>query len=417
MDAFSRDMARLERSPHLDALTRGYLEYAHAVLHFMKAEFNRALERLSSASELLAGTQYLAFYAEIVRGQVEFLRGRPLGAESHFRKSQRIARRHLPLDPVAVTSGKIVMREMGLECSPTSIPAEQPGLRGALLSAGVPFSFFATAINLLIDLRLQPERINYALVVADEVLGHSRQAGLSSFERLVVALRISLLVRMGRLEEADRAYRREALPEDPARCVDLGSQNWREVEAVSEARVRLLTGHGRFGEARSLLRKWRSVAVERSLRRMEMRTLALSIMVEQQAGETEASLRGVQEYLSLFTASPFAWSLVREWTTCAEPVKKFLELHPESPHREAACSLLAAMRRMDDGSNLALSDREREVLSLLAGRRVKEVAATLGLSVHGVRFHLRKLFTKLRVSNRTELLRRATELGLISNDS
>ena len=71
---------------------------------------------------------------------------------------------------------------------------------------------------------------------------------------------------------------------------------------------------------------------------------------------------------------------------------------------------------MDHGSNLALRDREREVLSLLPGRRVKEVAATLGLSVHGVRFHLRKLFTKLRVSNRTELLRRATELGLISNE-
>ena len=417
MDAFSRDMARLERLPHIDALTRGYLEYAHAVLHFMTADFDRTLERLSSASELLAGTQYLAFYAEIVRGQVEFIRGRPLSAESHFRRSQRIARRHLPLDPVAALSSKVVMKEMGLECSPLPPPAEPPSLRRALLSAGVPFSFFATAINLMIDLRLQSGRISQALVVANEVLGHLRRVGSISFERLVVALRISLLVRMGRLEDADRAYRQQALPEDPARCVDLGAQTWREVEAVSEARVRLLTAHGRFGDARSLLRKWRSVAVERRLRRMEMRTLALSIMMEQQAGETDASLRSLEEYLRIFAESPFAWSLVREWTTCAEAVKKFLELHPESPHREAARSLLAAMRRMDDGSNLALSDREREVLSLLPGRQVKNVAATLGLSVHGVRFHLRKLFTKLRVSNRTELLQQATELGLIANDS
>ena len=305
MDAFSRDMARLERSPHLDALTRGYLEYAHAVLHFMTADFDRTLERLSSASELLAGTQYLAFYSEIVRGQVEFLRGRPLGAESHFRKSQRIARKHLPLDPVAVMSGKIVTVEMGLESSPSSAPAEPPGLRKALLSAGVPFSFFTTAINLMIDLRLQSGRISQALVAVNEVLGHLRRVGSISFERLAVALRISLLVRMGRLEDADRAYRQQALPEDPARCVDLGAQTWREVEAVSEARVRLLTARRRFGDARILLRKWRSVAVERSLRRMEMRTLALSIMMEQQAGETEASLCSLEEYLRIFRRIPF----------------------------------------------------------------------------------------------------------------
>lgn len=413
MQAFSREMARLQQSPHLDALTHGSLEYAFSVLHFLKGELDPALERLSLAWDLLAGTHYIAVYGELVRGQVDFVMGRTMEAESHFRRSQRIARTHFPLDPVAAASGKMAMQEMALECGLPSASADQSGLRKALLNSGVPFSFFATAINILIDSGLRTMPIGQTLALADEVLGHLRRGGLTSFARLLAALRISLLVRAGRIEDADRAWQREALPEDLGRCADLAIQTWREVEALSEARVRLLTAHMRFDDARSLLRALRSVAVERGLRRLEMRALALSIMMEHQAGEAEASQGSLQEYLELFAESPFAWPLVREGTACAEPLKRFLKRSPDSPHGQAARSLLAAMRRMDGDSNLVLSAREREVLALLPGHQVKQVAATIGLSVHGVRFHLRKLFGKLEVSNRSELLDRARELGLI----
>jgi len=415
MRAFSRDMARLQQSPHLDALTHGHLEYALSVLHFLKGEFGLALERLSLASDLLAGTHYIAVYGELVRGQVDFVMGRTQEAESHFHRSQRIAKKHFLLDPVATASGKIAMQEMASECNGPSTSVDQSELRKALLNSGVPFSFFAAAINLLIDSGLRTTPIGRTLALADEVLGHLRRGGLTSFVRLLAELRISLLVRAGQIEEADHAWQREALPEDPIRIVDMAIQTWREVEAASEARVRLLTAHRRFDDARSLLRALRSVAAERGLRRLEMRALALSIMMEHEAGEAETSGGCLQEYLELFAASPFAWPLVREGTACAEPLKRFLEQSPDSPHGQAARSMLAAMHRMDGGSKLALSGREREVLSLLPGRQVKQVAAAVGLSVYGVRFHLRKLFKKLQVSNRSELLERATELGLIED--
>ena len=217
----SRDMARLGRSSEIDALTRGYLEYAFAVLHFLRGEFEPALERLAFSSDWLAGTQYLAVHGELLRGQIEFMRGRASVAESHLRRSGRIARTHLSLDPVAMTSNRVAAKEMDLECNPTATAAELPGLRTALLNFGVPFSFFATGINVLIDMKLQSATVSQALAVADEVLGHQRRAGLAAFVRLLAALRISLLVREGRIEDADRAYRREALPEAPADCVQL----------------------------------------------------------------------------------------------------------------------------------------------------------------------------------------------------
>ena len=53
-----------------------------------------------------------------------------------------------------------------------------------------------------------------------------------------------------------------------------------------------------------------------------------------------------------------------------------------------------------------LGAREREVLERLERQREKEIADALGLTMHGVRYYHRGLFSKLEV-------RRARELGLI----
>ena len=85
------------------------------------------------------------------------------------------------------------------------------------------------------------------------------------------------------------------------------------------------------------------------------------------------------------------------------------------PHtgKEVARSLLTAMERADDPRQPALSAREKEVLQRLEGERDKEIAAALGLSEYGVRYHIRKLFAKLGARNRAEAVRRAREMGLV----
>ena len=75
------------------------------------------------------------------------------------------------------------------------------------------------------------------------------------------------------------------------------------------------------------------------------------------------------------------------------------------------------MESADDPRQRALTPRERQVLQGFAGRRDREIAAELGLSAHGVRFHLRNLFANLGARNRAEALRRARETGLIPGDS
>ena len=119
----------------------------------------------------------------------------------------------------------------------------------------------------------------------------------------------------------------------------------------------------------------------------------------------------------LFVESPYAWRLMRERAACTAVVTKFLDLHPDSPQEETTRSLLAAMHRVDDARGLVLSEREREVLPSRDNQRDKQIAAALGLTTHGVRHHLRKLFAKLGVAKRAEAVHRARELGLIADDS
>jgi DNA-binding NarL/FixJ family response regulator len=62
-----------------------------------------------------------------------------------------------------------------------------------------------------------------------------------------------------------------------------------------------------------------------------------------------------------------------------------------------------------------LTAREMEVIQLMAqGLANKQIALSLNISEHTVKFHLSSLYAKLGISSRTEAVKRGIELGLIS---
>jgi DNA-binding NarL/FixJ family response regulator len=62
-----------------------------------------------------------------------------------------------------------------------------------------------------------------------------------------------------------------------------------------------------------------------------------------------------------------------------------------------------------------LTARELEVIQLMAqGLANKQIALSLGISEHTVKFHLSSLYAKLNCTSRTEAVKRGIELGLIS---
>ncbi len=71
------------------------------------------------------------------------------------------------------------------------------------------------------------------------------------------------------------------------------------------------------------------------------------------------------------------------------------------------------LRAPEEAPETPLSEREREVLALIAtGATNKEIAERLYLSPHTVKEHASTLYRKLGVKNRAEATRRAERLGL-----
>ena len=76
---------------------------------------------------------------------------------------------------------------------------------------------------------------------------------------------------------------------------------------------------------------------------------------------------------------------------------------------------MTVFARQEEGPVTPLSEREREVLGLMAsGATNREIAASLYLSPHTVKEHTSALYRKLGVRNRAEAVRRAERLGLTS---
>jgi LuxR family transcriptional regulator, maltose regulon positive regulatory protein len=76
---------------------------------------------------------------------------------------------------------------------------------------------------------------------------------------------------------------------------------------------------------------------------------------------------------------------------------------------------LAPARDSDPALFEPLSEREREVLDLIAeGLSNQDIAARLHLSLHTVKVHVRNIYAKLSVSNRTQAVARGRALGVIS---
>ena len=86
-----------------------------------------------------------------------------------------------------------------------------------------------------------------------------------------------------------------------------------------------------------------------------------------------------------------------------------------SPNTFAADGLAAAMRRRMAKPAVSLTDREAEILALLAqGLSVAEVSSRLYVSASTTKTHMAKLYDKLGAANRTQAVMTAVRLGLVA---
>jgi LuxR family maltose regulon positive regulatory protein len=407
------DVSRLVESPLLDPLTRGNLHYRLGIAHELAGQFDAALHHLALARPNVADDRRITIFIDLEIGQIAMARGGVAEAEEHYGRAHGAVQRSEVGDSVPMLAVLVLRRELGLECNrlaPVEVLARAPR---KLLATPMSFSVFAAASGVAIDQMRRIKGVDSALEAADEMLEFALETGLPALVRYLSALRTSLLILAGRVREAERDWRLRELPEDSKGCLDLTGQSWREMEALSCAYLHVLAARADFDEGRSFARDLCAVAAERGLKRTLIRALSLRMTHEYRAGDPAAAARHLEEVLGHCSETPYVRPLMREHELDAPLVESLIDSVPDSPNKTTVLSLLESMRIHDEDRTPVLSEREQQILELLEGSQDKQIAITLGLTAHGVRYHMRKLFTKLGVHDRIEAVRRARELGLV----
>ena len=99
--------------------------------------------------------------------------------------------------------------------------------------------------------------------------------------------------------------------------------------------------------------------------------------------------------------------ILKEPVTSADIIKAIRDLYhggsPMSPF--IARRVIGSIQKQGPRNNTVLSQREREVLDLLAkGLIYKEIAAELGVTTETVKKHLKNIYQKLHVQNKIEAI-------------
>ena len=408
------EAARIADLPDVDPTVRAAMDAGLCLVHNLKAEFDAALECGGRARRVL-GTRsdYLTMMLDFQYGQIAMAQGLVRNAADWYGSGIRTARRYFLNDPRAVAIGEALLRELDLERNRLPSNTLSP-VDDALLAGRVQFASTAAAVAAAAETALQVRGADAALAVLDRVSEGARQVALTSLVRYLAALRAALLAEAGRPGEAEEAWRDGGLPQSDAGCLDLAGQSWREMEALACARLRLhiVAGTYRLAAGRALAADLIAVAGARGLRRTQMRALALALGLEAVAGEPDAAAAHLGTYLELYAETDYVRPLAREPAAAALLVAA-VDAGPAATGRAAAAALAAALGTGVADGVPRFTAREVEVLARLGTQPDREIAAVLGLTMHGVRYHIRRIFAKLEVGDRHAAAETAERLGLL----
>ena len=404
---------RVAARSHEEPLMRASMNYALCQVHTMRGEFEAARRRIEMADQWLGDeSPYLRMVLDLQHGQIAMAQGQVRAASAWYREGIQSARAMFLIERPSVI-GEVLIRELELERNRMIHSDEGFGLLRKLWRNSLHFTSYAAAADMMVDLIGEARGARAALGEVEELLTVARRERKTALVRFLSGLRVSVLAADGRIGEAEARWREDDLPPSVDDCVGLTNQSWREMEIVACARLRLFTNRGDFDAGRRLVQLLGETTKQRGLRRTWMRVLALAITLEQKAGKLVAADEHLKAFLRLYVETDYARPLVRERGSAVPTLSRFLKAHPTSTQASAAATLLAASQAGEVETVPALSARERQVLGLLAGQTDNEIAAALGLTRAGVRYHVQHLFRKLHVRRRRDAVLRAHDLGLL----
>jgi len=355
---------RPELAPMLGCLTNTL----HCYLEQHAGQFAAAQEsaRRAIRDAELAKSPYGAFFEYCDLGMIAGVLGDAPAAFAHFQAGERACLSTVRADERLTLIRDAFRLEIEHELNPLDA-AEMPRLRNLFLR--LPrleawLDVFAAVYRTYSEKLLLHNDLTAALAVLDAGLGHVREQEIGNVAAILLCQRAYLLACSGNASAAQTVLKDVAAE---------SLQSWRQTEAFVEAQA-MLDPSGLDSAIREA-QQTGNVRSELRFRRLRMMRNAQD---DDPARVADLEARsGFRRAFILTTRQPDAI--------------------PAEPSPGAAL----------------FTPRERAVLEKLdAGLTDKSIAIALGITAHGVRHHLKRIYVKLNVRTRTEARDRARQAGI-----
>jgi LuxR family maltose regulon positive regulatory protein len=288
----------------------------------------------------------------------------------------------------------------------------------------VEFQLPAFGLVTLSRIRLAMEDGRGALKAIDEACQVLPAVGVVNMFSPAQAERARLLLAQGGIVEAARWVKERGLTEDD----EISYPRERDYLVLA----RMLLAQSEPGRALGLLERLDGLAESQGRMESVIEIRALRSLALQSAGDHRGALAALAEALSLAAPEGYIRVFADEGPSMAALLRSLIGARrrgripslsrtaQEHLHRIAGAFGPSMGRAEEEGRSIGgliepLTDRELEVLRLIAaGKRNREIAQELVVTLETVKKHVTHIFDKLGAGNRTEAVAHAQELGLIS---
>ena len=409
----------LANGARVDPFVKAVAKYALGEIGSASTNFEDARRWTTRArAGVVRRSRYITMFADFQLGLIAMAQGRVSDAAQAYARAQRAAKNDFLHDAGPAVLAEVLAAELNLERNRTTSLARRSHKMPTLLAeCGGWLDVYMASAETVAELALREGGPNAALAELQGIAAFAERTERVTLVRALAGLRVSLLVRGGRIGEARELWASARLPGDVDDLLDLSTQTWREMETIACAALRLSTARRQFDAARELANALLAVCAEKGLKRSLMWARALCMVLEHRAGDTDAARAHLVEYLELFADTDYPRALLQERETSLA-VFEHLNEGVIDKRKQRMATLLVAMLENEPQEQAeavvpTLSPRELEILQRLESWRDKEIGAALALSENGVRYHIKSIFRKLGVRSRFEATRRARSLGIL----
>lgn len=400
---YEADVAALEAAPGNDSLTPMVRSLAETLRSFVQAQSGRLVEAKEAAWRAIqhaneGGSPYAAYFMYCDLGMITGLQGDSRKALGFFEHGDELCSATVRLDERLGFIRDAFRLELEHECNPLSsvegarlknICTRLPTLEGWLDVYGAAFRTYSEQLYLAGDLPA-------AIAVLSSGIDHLLEQEIEAIPIVLMAQRAMLLALAGNIQAA-----REALAQVPKAALEPSARDshpWRLSEALTEAEavISLMSG-GRVpppGLSRAI-----RMAVRAGNVRSEIRFRRLWEVCSR--GDVRGHSANGRHLAQLEERSGYLRSTTLFRTRLAAD-------HGRTNDR----TVVVPLRRARPQGYF--SDRELAIVSRLErGLSDKGIAMDLGITAHGVRYHLKRIYAKLHARNRAEARAKAQRLGLV----